>query len=688
MICNMPGFRRGVALGAAWWLIAGAGAAAEELVFTPRCDDVWQTCCACGENENCVNWNRDPLMGICPSLPLATDDVTVALDCTVGDGAAAAANTLEHTSGQFTVDGFLTISDTANFSGFSPPIAWLSGGFARSGANAATINANGGVVISGDADKYLGGHAGLLNGAVTLANAKTMTWTGAGALTIGEIPGQGAPARLVNKFGATFDVQTDAAMAQTAFGLGVVLNEGTIIKSAGAGASEWQVELINEGLVHVQSGELRLTGAGAASGEFRVDAGATLTLATVFSFEFLPGISFTGDGGTVLVDTGSNFGALVIEEVELNRLRIANSGAIGPTNEPWGHLVVTDLLEVDGAEVRPPITVREGARLVQDGANESFLGDVFVDGTVDILHGRLSTRDHSFTINTTGVVDIRDDASLKTAGLVAKAIDNFGTVQKSTGAGTGSVVTDFGAPFVNHPGGRVHVAAGTLQLLMPVRGEGGTWQIDAGATLSAPRGYLGSVFELNAGEVRGSGTFAVNTLNNNGGTVSPGASAGVLAIAAHADPAAPGNYTQAAEGVLAIEIGGLTAGTEHDQLVVAGTAALGGTLRLRVIDGFVPDDGDALTVLTASSVTGEFAEVDSSGLPAGQSAEVAYTPTTVVVTIRGAATAGGDDGGADNDGGAASPGCGAIGPVAGVLLPAGLMLSGPRRRGQRKADCR
>ncbi len=46
--------------------------------------------------------------------------------------------------------------------------------------------------------------------------------------------------------------------------------------------------------------------------------------------------------------------------------------------------------------------------------------------------------------------------------------------------------------------------------------------------------------------------------------MSPGASPGTLTIT--------GDYTQTSAGTLAIEIGGVTAGTQFDQLAVSGVA--------------------------------------------------------------------------------------------------------------------
>ena len=601
---------------------------ADSLTLDNTCgSNIWQDCCDCNINQKCINWDRPPTSApVCPTLPGSADDVMIGIDCEVSDlFAAAAANTITQTAGTFTVNGDLGIGNLATFDG---PVVWNSGSIGRSGGAAGQqAICNGGLTIQGDDPKTLS-----VFGGFTLTNTANGTWNGAGDWTIGMIPGACCPAILENATGALFDVQTDADILQTAFGLGLIQNDGTLRKSASNGVSDWKVSLINDGLVEVQSGELRLTGDGEATGEFNVSAGATLTFATPFFFEFKQGISFTGPGDAVLVDTGSNFGVLVNETIDLNRFRVANSGSIGPVSN-FGHINVTDLLQLDGADIRPPMTIKPGARLEHTGPNESFVGDLSVEGIVDVLQGRLSTANKTITVQPGGVVEIRDNADLKTSGLVSQPIQNFGTVQKTTGAGTASIVTDFGAPFLNNAGGLVHAASGTLRFGMNVVGQGGDWQIDQGAVLDKAFSFFGGVFELNAGTIRGGGTLVVNRLNNTGGTVSPGASPGILTLASSTSPAAPGDYTQLAAGKLEIEVAGLTAGTQHDRLDVQGVATLDGTLEVALINGFVPKDADQVTILTSPFVTGQFANVVLTNFPAGVAAQVVYNTGSVVLSF-------------------------------------------------------
>ncbi|MCA9290806.1 MAG: hypothetical protein KDA25_06735 [Phycisphaerales bacterium] len=138
----------------------------------------------------------------------------------------------------------------------------------------------------------------------------------------------------------------------------------------------------------------------------------------------------------------------------------------------------------------------------------------------------------------------------------------------------------------------------------------------------------GNHVTIGGGTLRGSGTVE-GIVENLGGTVEPGASAGVLTIT--------GSYVQADAAALVVELGGLRAGTEHDQLVISGAATLAGTLTPVFIDGFVPEIGDAFTVLTASSITGQFDAVTCVAPMA-----VTYDGGSVVLTITGAPPGPGD----------------------------------------------
>ncbi len=121
------------------------------------------------------------------------------------------------------------------------------------------------------------------------------------------------------------------------------------------------------------------------------------------------------------------------------------------------------------------------------------------------------------------------------------------------------------------------------------------------------------------GVLAGSGTV-VGNVNVSMGAVRPGSSTGILTI--------DGNYEQNGQGILVIELGGLTPGVQYDRLVVSGSADLDGELRINLVDDFLPIIGQSFEVLQADSISGQFSpDCDTSVF------EIGYTPTSVIVTI-------------------------------------------------------
>jgi hypothetical protein len=127
---------------------------------------------------------------------------------------------------------------------------------------------------------------------------------------------------------------------------------------------------------------------------------------------------------------------------------------------------------------------------------------------------------------------------------------------------------------------------------------------------------------IEGGVVKGNGTIRGH-IDNSGGKIQPGMSAGTIIIDGGFDY---NDYTQGPAGMLDIEIGGPTAGSGYDQLIVNGAAYLDGTLRVRFIGGYSPHAGQTFDVLIGT-VVGQFATLD---LPPCIS--VTYLPDRVRLT--------------------------------------------------------
>ena len=76
-----------------------------------------------------------------------------------------------------------------------------------------------------------------------------------------------------------------------------------------------------------------------------------------------------------------------------------------------------------------------------------------------------------------------------------------------------------------------------------------------------------------------------------------------------------GDLRLASSNVLTMELGGLAAGTEFDQLNVTGTVFIGGELHVELIDGFTPSDGHQFVLMNYGATEGTF---DNLVLPGGE----------------------------------------------------------------------
>jgi hypothetical protein len=112
------------------------------------------------------------------------------------------------------------------------------------------------------------------------------------------------------------------------------------------------------------------------------------------------------------------------------------------------------------------------------------------------------------------------------------------------------------------------------------------------------------------------------------GTISPGDLTGTLQV--------DGNVVFEASSALAIEIGGLLAGENHDVLSVAGSATLAGELAVSFVNGFQPTAGAAFSILNADSVIGQFADLSLPSLSGGLVWNTSYFSTSMLLSVSAA----------------------------------------------------
>ncbi len=129
-----------------------------------------------------------------------------------------------------------------------------------------------------------------------------------------------------------------------------------------------------------------------------------------------------------------------------------------------------------------------------------------------------------------------------------------------------------------------------------------------------------------AGILQGTGAMTADITGGltNAGLIAPGLPIGDLSFA--------GLFTQTAGGVLEIDLAGHEPGQSFDRFLVDGTINLGGTLALRLADGFIPATGDRFDVLPFTGMrNGQFAAVTGEVFAPGGYWRAVYEEQVVAV---------------------------------------------------------
>jgi hypothetical protein len=184
-----------------------------------------------------------------------------------------------------------------------------------------------------------------------------------------------------------------------------------------------------------------------------------------------------------------------------------------------------------------------GAFIVPAGLELGFgRGPTYPPNTYTLTSGATIAGDGS-TLIFNSTLNIAGDSTIETS------LSNNALITIESGATLSLTGTYSDAP-VFYPAGVIRLDGGTITSKQPLN--------------------------LQAGSLTGSGI--VNGDINNNGTISPGTSAGALTI--------NGNVSLLSSSKTVMEIGGLTPGSQYDYLAIAGTLMLGGTLELRMLNGF------------------------------------------------------------------------------------------------------
>lgn len=291
-------------------------------------------------------------------------------------------------------------------------------------------------------------------------------------------------------------------------------------------------------------------------------------------------------------------------------------------------------------------TVLNGANFFADSTSPAYALNNAGTFTARSTSGNgFTTVDAAF--NNTGTLRVENTGvthtlSLAGGGMHSGAIDLAAATQLELGANTtlqaGTVISGTGTAVV---AGQVMVSGSiSAQNLAVAVGELNIGNQTVAVSASATQ--TGGVLRLGGGNFRvggGAGALLVDdgTLTGTGsidarldtfGVIAPGTGPGDLTVTGAVDLHSPAR--------LEIQIGGTVPGM-FDRLLIGGSTTLGGTLDVRLFNGFVPAPGDSFTILTsaaplsglfsnASIDGGRFALADGLGFFV-----IDYTPTSVML---------------------------------------------------------
>jgi filamentous hemagglutinin family protein len=607
------------------------------------------------------------------NLSLTGGGSTTSLDGTIGGGAR-----IGGPGGASPAPTNLTLGVDGNvhLTGGTLANAGSAIGSGTQGGQATTISMTAGGNVILDPGTVTNGGSRIGSPASNVADGD-ISITAGGTLALNSTgPGLGTAIRTLGNLTITAGSMTQGPDSQIIAGGTTTLNGGTILLTSAhndfTGAVSLNINFQDDvaitdanaiilGTANLGTGALSVTAGGPitqtgpiiqanAAGQATFAAGANpITLANPAN-DFSGPVNLSGSSASINDFSHLNFGTLSLGggSLVVSATSIADSGPItagaGSFNARGGPILLNNMsstftgaVNLTGTSVQVltsnPITL--GAVHVTD-LNLSA-NTISQDSSGVVVTRGASLRAGSVMLNTS--TNDFGQVEVVSAGNVALTDRNAITVIASSVGGAFSV----NAPIVNFEGGlsanNYSFSGGTHTLAAGTYNLGGTTTVASsatvtasGATINAAGGTMnvsgtfsalggsvtvGTLNVLAGGALTGAGTI-IGTVNNSAGTVSPGASPGILTIT--------GNYVQGASGTLAMQIGGLIAGSEYDQLVVGGTTSLAGTLTVSLIGSFVPPPGSTYTLIQGSGpLSGAFTTVNQ---PAGALFNTFYRPTT------------------------------------------------------------
>lgn len=481
--------------------------------------------------------------------------------------------------------------------------------------------------------------------------------------------GFGATGLWINGPTGLIDITQDTSIYQYT-GNGLIVNQGKIRVDSGVSSVNIQSAIDNVGgTVEVQSGYVSLPSSrgpapnndptgrkklfdifGAAPTSVGVNVGANYLVAPGATVDlragdlYSPGSVFAGNivgtgGGTVLIG-----GGLQMRDADWN---FAPGMLQWEPTSSTGNSLIFGNWSNSGDLTLPDVNTFGSATRVVYGqfTNHGMVtvgNNLFWNTFIDFQNGHGSiVNDDDGIVRFTGTTRLRGGAQLDVNTVFNPTTASFW----NKGRIEASAYVDFNFLILDNNQGTIDVGANGYLQTNSLRGinigagrstVGGTWiahdggVVDyngMGASSGVPgiRTFTGSatidgaVSTLNFLRALGQNTGEI-TLTHGGKLSIPVDSifgsgdllnSGTLTLGTDGKLTLGGKFTQDKFGIFAPQVGN---GGTFGQLVVGGTATLGGTLAAQLQGGFTPLDTDRFTVLTSPSVTGSFAKETVNGL--------------------------------------------------------------------------
>ncbi|HEY6230380.1 MAG TPA: thrombospondin type 3 repeat-containing protein [Pyrinomonadaceae bacterium] len=616
------------------------------------------------------NWNCGPKQGS-PNYPGPNDSASIFTGVVriPAEGVTVASLGLGG-GGQIVGPGTLTLTRDMD---------WAGGTIGDTGGGTTIISSGATLSIYGDPDDPLAGPL------VTRKTLKNYTLNNLGTISIGNVGTHG-----VGFWGDNFTLNNDGNIFLGAGsnildggGVSTINNRSTahITKNAGA-ITQVDQNINNDGIVEVLIGELKFGVNCQHTGQFMVGPDATLRFAGGSRHNLTSSSSISGSGhvifdgaqvdisgsyivqGTTSIINGNvNFNApqASMARMNLNSGTLAGSGTITITDYMfWESGTMGDSEGEVGTTVIDP-----GAKLILESVGDRVLGRRTVVNKGEIIAGYYSRRGtlcgHDFTLNNEGAIKFGNSIfaseepghpptlhiAFTQCGGNPGTIRNIGGFTKLWGGD----VCEIGHNFINT--GTVLIGNGGLRFPIGYDQEAGITRVDGTLQLCIKQadGTLrcDEQLDLRGGELTGQGVIEGSLFN--GGTIKPGGSNNTATLTV------TGNYTQAANGKLEIEIGG-NYDHEIDKLITnsrstTGASVLAGALDIRLLDivkmfphtmievsrrTFQPRFNDAFAIVKYASRHGEFSNVNGLDLGSGRILNLDYhQPDNLLIVANGGA---------------------------------------------------